>query len=155
MASVRTATKQDIPHILELYKQASLMPPTPDTHQPSLEDLYRVFREMSSIPGYELLLAEEDGEIAATTVLAILPGFAHGTAPFAVIEYVVVDEKRRRQGIGRVLMEAVIERARKAGCYKIMLTSDNRRTGAHRFYESLGFEASAQGFRLYFQSIRP
>jgi len=28
---------------------------------------------------------------------AILPGFAHHTSPFAVIEYVVVDEKKRSQ----------------------------------------------------------
>jgi GNAT superfamily N-acetyltransferase len=66
------------------------------------------------------------------------------------VEYVVVDEKHRRRGIGKLLMDDVIERAKEAGCYKIMLTSDNRREEAHDFYRSLGFEASAHGFRLYF-----
>ena len=53
------------------------------------------------------------------------------------------------------MMKDIIERAQQAGCYKIMLTSDNRRAEAHHFYESLGFEASARGFRLYFQLTRP
>jgi GNAT superfamily N-acetyltransferase len=105
---------------------------------------------MGSVPGYSLLVAEEDGEILGTTVLAILPGLAHGVSPFAVVEYVVVDEKARRRGIGKLLMEYVIAQAKEAGCYKIMLTSDKKREPAHRFYESLGFEASAHGFRLYF-----
>jgi hypothetical protein len=41
--------------------------------------------------------------------------------------------------------------AKSAGCYKVILTSDNRRERAHKFYKSLGFEPSAQGFRFYFQ----
>jgi GNAT superfamily N-acetyltransferase len=90
------------------------------------------------------------GIVVGTTIMAVLPGFAHGTSPFAVVEYVVVDEKYRSKGIGKVLMKSVISLAKSAGCYKIMLTSDNRRERAHKFYKSLGFEPSAQGFRFYF-----
>ncbi|OGO43179.1 MAG: hypothetical protein A2137_00125 [Chloroflexi bacterium RBG_16_58_8] len=104
---------------------------------------------MEKVPGYELLVAEEDGEVVGTTVLAVLPGFAHGTAPFCVVEYVVVDERRRSRGIGKLMMDCVIGRAKEAGCYKIMLTSDLRRERAHNFYRSIGFEASAHRFRLY------
>jgi GNAT superfamily N-acetyltransferase len=150
MAIVRTATEKDIPRILELYRQLALNPPPANAPGPSLEDCHKVFAEMSATPGYSLLLAEENGEILGTTVLAILPGLAHGTSPFAVVEYVVVDEKRRGQGIGKLLMDYVIARSREAGCYKIMLTSDKRRKQAHKFYRALGFEASAHGFRLYF-----
>jgi GNAT superfamily N-acetyltransferase len=63
---------------------------------------------------------------------------------------VVVDEKRRSKGIGKALMDYCKERAKEAGCYKIMLTSDKRRDRAHKFYRSIGFEASAEGFRFYF-----
>jgi GNAT superfamily N-acetyltransferase len=154
MASVRAATEQDIPRILELYAQLATDPDTELTPL-SPEEMRAAFAEMRAVPGYELLVAETDGEIVATTVLAVLPGFAYHCSPFAVVEYVVVDDKERRKGIGRELMEAVIERARKAGCYKIMLTSDSRRDAAHAFYESLGFEASARGYRLYFPSTRP
>ena len=131
MATVRAATESDIP-------------------TPSAEEYRRVFKEMNSLPNYELIVAEEAGEVIGSTVLAILPGMAHGVSPFAVIEYVVVDEKHRGKGVGKTMMEYCISRAREAGCYKIMLTSDKRRTEAHEFYKSLGFEASAHGFRLYF-----
>jgi GNAT superfamily N-acetyltransferase len=150
MAIVRTATEKDIPRILELYRQLAFEPPPANAPGPSLEECRKVFNSISTIPGYNLLVAEENGEILGTTVLAILPGMAHGTSPFAVVEYVVVDEKHRGKGIGRMLMEYVIARSREAGCYKIMLTSDKRRKEAHQFYRALGFETSAHGFRLYF-----
>jgi len=149
MVTIRTAKEEDIPRILELYRQLAFTPPPPSSPQPSVEEYRWAFAEMSAVPGYRLLVAEEDGEIFGTTVLAILPGIAHGVSPFAVVEYVVVDEKCRRKGIGRLLMDDIVARAKEAGCYKIMLTSDKRRKEAHEFYKSLGFEASAHGFRLY------
>ena len=149
MATVRQATEQDIPRILELYRQLPLNPPPEDAPSPTAEEFRRVFNEISALPGYSLLVAEEGGEILGTAVLAILPGMAHGVSPFAVVEYVVVDEKARRRGIGKLLMDDIVSRSKEAGCYKIMLTSDKRRIEAHKFYESLGFGASAHGFRLY------
>lgn len=147
MATFRRAVEADIPRLLELYRQLSL---EPDQYRKApVADCRRVLRQMEKVPGYELLVAEEGGEVVGTTVLAVLPGFAHGTSPFAVVEYVVVDERYRSRGIGRQLMEHVIEKAKEAGCYKIMLTSDLRRERAHKFYRSIGFEASAHGFRLY------
>ncbi len=149
MATIRQATEQDIPRIQELYLQLAFVTPPVGIPSPSPEEYRRVFNEMVALPGYELLVAEEDGEICGTMVMAILPGMARGVAPFAVVEYVVVDEKARRRHIGKLLMDYIINKAKEAGCYKIMLTSDKRREPAHKFYESLGFEASAYGFKLY------
>jgi GNAT superfamily N-acetyltransferase len=149
MAIVRTATEKDIPRIRELYRQLVFNPPHAGTPMPPPEEYRRVFNEMGKIPGYNLLVAEEKGKIIGTVVLVILPGMAHGVSQFAVVEYVVVDEGWRRRGIGKLLMDYVIAQSKEAGCYKIMLTSDKRREPAHEFYRSLGFEASAHGFRLY------
>jgi ribosomal protein S18 acetylase RimI-like enzyme len=148
MVTIRQATEQDIPRLLELYRQLSF---NPDSYNKApVADCRRVLKKMAKIPDYSLLVAEENGEVIGTTVLSILPGFAHGTAPFAVIEYVVVEEKQRSQGVGKQLMDYCLAKAKEAGCYKVMLTSDKRRDRAHKFYRSLGFEASAEGFRYYF-----
>ncbi|OGO00283.1 MAG: hypothetical protein A2Y58_00040 [Chloroflexi bacterium RBG_13_51_52] len=148
MAIIRAATEQDIPRLLELYRQLSFNPG--DYKAPPLKDCRRVLSDMSKVPGYSLLVAEEDGKVVGTTVMSILPGMAHGTSPFAVVEYMVVDEQWRSRGIGTLLMEYCITHAKEAGCYKIMLTSDNRRERAHKFYQRSGFEESALGFRHYF-----
>ena len=148
MIIIRTALEKDIPRILELYRQLAFRPE--DYRMPPIEEVRKVFRRMERYPDFKLLVAEDNGRVVGTTILAVLPGFAHGTSPFCVVEYVVVDEACRSRGIGKLLMESVKSIAKDAGCYKIMLTSDVRRERAHKFYRSLGFEPSAHGFRFYF-----
>ena len=101
------------------------------------------------MPGYELLVAEESGEAIGTMVILIVPNLSHSGLPWAVVENVITDRRFQREGIGRLMMEYAISRAREAGCYKLQLSSSKTRDGAHHFYESLGFAASAHGFRLY------
>lgn len=149
MAIIRHAIEKDVPRILELYRQLAL---EPEKYKPaSLSEALKIYKKMSQYPGYHLLVAEDSGQVVGTAVMAVLPGFAHGTAPFAVVEYVVVEEQHRSRGIGKLMMEAVKSLAKEAGCYKIMLTSDLRRERAHKFYESIGYQASAHGFRYYFK----
>lgn len=79
----------------------------------------------------------------------IAPNLTHDGASWATVENVVVDEGRRGQGVGRALMEEAERRARDAGCYKVQLMSaDEREVGA--FYEVLGFELRARGYRKYY-----
>lgn len=51
-------------------------------------------------------------------------------------------------GLARELVTFAIRRAREAGCYKLGLMSDMVRPDAHHFYESLGFDRYAWGYRL-------
>ena len=148
MATIRLAKETDIPCILELYKQLSMNPG--DYKAAPIEECQRIFSDMTQVPGYSLLVAEEEGKVVGTTVLAILPGIAHGTSPFAVVEYMVVDEKQRSKGIGRLLLEHCMKLAKEAGCYKIMLGSNKKRIDAHRFYRKAGYEATHEGFTRYF-----
>jgi GNAT superfamily N-acetyltransferase len=66
----------------------------------------------------------------------------------AQIEAVRVSSRRRGEGLGRWFFDALIAIARERGCGLVQLTSDKRRTEAHRFYGSLGFVASHEGFKL-------
>ena len=51
-----------------------------------------------------------------------------------------------------LLFERLIEVARAAGCCKLQLISGKHRTGAHAFYRSVGMEAVAEGFKLYYDA---
>jgi len=66
----------------------------------------------------------------------------------AVVEGLVVDPAYRRKGVGAALMRAAAEAARGAGCYKLALTSNVARAGAHRFYSRLGWKRTHYGYSL-------
>jgi GNAT superfamily N-acetyltransferase len=146
---VREAREADLPRILALYHQLSL-DPVPEEPPLDLEASLAVFAEMAANPRYHLLVAEADGAVQGTVFLAIIPGFSSGNHPFAVVEYVVVDEGHRSRGIGAALMERAAVLARDAGCYKVMLNSNKRRPDAHRFYRRLGYVQTHEAFHLRF-----
>lgn len=150
MTTVRKATKKDITRILELYRQLVITTsPTEQDHSINPNDYQRAFDQIQAFTGYNLLVAEEQGEVIGTLVLIIVPNLSHRALQWAVVENMVVEERYRRQGIGKLLMDYAIARAKEAGCYKIQLSSDKRREEAHQFYKSQGFKVSAHGFRLY------
>ena len=62
----------------------------------------------------------------------------------------MVDAAKRGAGYGELLLRHAMEEARRAGCYKLSLTSNKRRTDAHRFYGRLGFQATHEGFQIEF-----
>ena len=67
----------------------------------------------------------------------------------------------RRHGLGRMLVEAAIERANHLGYAKIILWTQPSMTAAQKLYESAGFrhtgnlERSGRDFRLYERLLTP
>lgn len=60
--------------------------------------------------------------------------------PFVVIGGLVVDRSSRRRGIGRLLMEDAETWVKDQRCSVVRLSSSVGRTGAHHFYERLGYK---------------
>lgn len=151
MANVRLATEEDIPRILELYPELTMHPSQVEmSRSPSPDDVREVFAEICADPRHEFFVAEDGGEVVGTVVLLIVPNLSHRATPWALVENLVVGEKYRRKGYGRMLLEHVITQAKEKGCHRIELCSDLRRKEAHQLYRSIGFEASAYGFRIHF-----
>lgn len=63
-----------------------------------------------------------------------------------LVEDVYVDEAARGAGLGRALMEGVIDRARERGCRRMELDTNERNEAAVALYESLGFSAVANAY---------
>lgn len=70
--------------------------------------------------------------------------------PVAELTALVVDSTRRGGGTGRALVEAFEEWATAAGSVRAAVASAFRRTGAHAFYERLGYEQLAKKFEKSF-----
>lgn len=152
MPIIRTATENDLPRILELYLQLSI-PPVEDgsLDNPVLDSHRQAFADITALPGCEVIVAEEDGEVIGTSMLTVVPNLTHDGKPWIIVENVVVDNKYRRIGAGKLLMEYIKTKALETGCCKIQLMSDKRRTEeAHKFYKAIGYNATAEGFRMYF-----
>jgi GNAT superfamily N-acetyltransferase len=105
--------------------------------------------EISAGPG-TVLVAVADGAVVGVCQLLVFRHIQQQGGRCAEIESMHVAEDLRGRGVGSVLLQAAVQRARDAGCYRIQLTSNKVRGDAHRFYTRHGFIASHEGFKLYF-----
>lgn len=128
---VRNLHSGDFEDALQLYKTLT-RDPVPVTDDPA------AFDAVLSHKGTQIVGAEHHSRIIAMITLHVLPNMTSGGRPYALIENVVCDPEHRGQGIGRAVLQAGIDRARDAGCYKIMLMTGEAR-GVRGFYESVGF----------------
>jgi len=142
MINVRKAVKEDLPAVLELYKQ----PDMDDGHVLAIEEAERIFERMQNYPDYAIYVAELDGQIVGTFALAILDNLAHMGVKSALVEDVVVSPEFQRHGIGRQMMRSAMALCKEKGCYKLALSSNVKRENAHRFYEKLGFRIQGYSF---------
>lgn len=148
---VRRATRDDLATILAFYADDELH----GTRESRIDASERLklaeaaFDEISKDPREMLCVAERDGHVVGTLQITFLRHLTYGGARVALVEAVHVDARERSQGIGAEMMRFAIDEARRRGCHRVQLTSNKKRTRAHRFYERLGFVQSHEGFKLY------
>jgi GNAT superfamily N-acetyltransferase len=142
--SVRPARRDELSRLVELFEYGSLVAGKED--RSDLTPYEEAWEDIDAHGG--LLVAELDGDVVGVCQLIVFRHLQSRGGLCAEVESVHVHPDHRGHGIGHVLMRAAIERARALGCYRIQLTSNLARTEAHRFYESLGFTPSHQGFKL-------
>lgn len=75
------------------------------------------------------------GYLVLTRVLDLIKG-----RPYYLVDYVCVAKSYRNLGLGQLLMERVLEVARKDKSLYVELTSRKDRVAAHHLYEKVGFE---------------
>jgi GNAT superfamily N-acetyltransferase len=107
------------------------------------------FDEITGDAHQQLLLGEVDGEVVATGQLTWVRHLTYVGGLMCVVESVRVRSDLRGAGLGRALMEHVIELARGRGAARVELTTNVQRTRAQQFYRELGFVASHVGMKYY------
>lgn len=142
---IRQATEADLDAVLALYAQPGL----DDGQVLAPHEAREVFAQFARYPSYRLFVAcegNEQGDVVGSYALLVMHNLAHRGTPSAIAEDVVVAPRRQGLGIGRRMMAHAVQQAREAGCYKLALSSNAKRTGAHAFYESLGFQQHGLSF---------
>jgi GNAT superfamily N-acetyltransferase len=143
--TTREATEADVARVIELFDHGALVDGKEDRRHlaPYRAALAEIVRGDGAV-----LLAEVDGVVVGVCQLIVFRHLQARGGRCAEVESVHVHPDHRRNGIGGVLMREAVERARRLGCYRVQLTSNNARPDAHRFYRALGFEDSHHGFKL-------
>lgn len=143
---LRPATRAELPAVLALLADEDrVVDPAPALVTEAYE---RAFADIEADPRNEMLVLVDDGLVLGCLQATYVPGLGKGGAERALIEAVRIRADRRGGGLGRELMERAAARAKERGCALVQLTSDKERADAHRFYASLGYARSHEGFKL-------
>jgi len=137
---IRQAKKEDLPEILSLLEGLS-------GTKPDQGKALKLFDETLKSKVYFTFVAVSDGKIAGTASILLFPSLQRGR-PWGLIDNVVVGKDYRQKGVGRKLIEAAVKFAKGKDCYKIILTARFARTGAHEFWQKLGFKKHGFSFRM-------
>jgi len=126
---IRLASVEDFDHLEPLLQELIGDP---------VGDRLEAFSSAVERDEYITYVAELDDDIVGFVDLWILPDPGHG-ALLGYLTGLIVQKARRRGGIGKALVEAVVETARKRGVAEIHVTTKMENAPAQRLYNSIGF----------------
>ncbi len=144
---IRRAVRQDLPEVLELVRLLET-----DGRVLDLDSAGQLFARFQSYPNCTLYVAEYQETVIGMFVLLIMDNLAHLGAPSGILEDLVVKESFQGKGVGKYMLDFVMQACREASCYKLVLSSSLQRTAAHRFYTNLGFRQYGYCFEIKFRA---
>lgn len=126
-------SQADIPEVASLAVQLG--------YPVSPQDIETRFREISANASYALFVAKDEGSVwgwiqinreAASLIIA----------DYAEVAALVVEEKGRGKGVGKLLLQEAEKWAKQNHVKLIRIRSSVKRTDAHRFYLREGYQIS-------------
>lgn len=148
---IRNFAKQDLAQVLELCREVrqhhiDIL----DGYFTEQDDFYEQQGFLASLENDNMIaLVAEDNGIICGYLLA-----ERKTAPYLVYSKVInianfgVAKNRRKQGIGKLLMDKIFDISKKNGADEIRLGVYNKNTDAYRFYENYGFKPLEQRMNI-------
>jgi ribosomal protein S18 acetylase RimI-like enzyme len=144
----REAAIDDLHHIVALLADDALGKSREVTTSGIDVRYINAFHAIDASPDQMQTVAELDGKIVGCMQLSFLPGLSFHGRWRGQIESVRIASGLRGTGLGRQYVAWAIGRFRERDCGLVQLNSYKSRADAVRFYESLGFEATHEGFKL-------
>lgn len=133
---IRTARPDDAPVLAELLEELGF-PATAEVVALRLDGLARA--------GETVLVGTRGAEVLGFLTLHVTP-VLHRPTPVGRMTALVVTGRARKQGLGRELVAAAERQFSRAGCALVEVTSHHKHTGAHAFYERLGYTRTSHRF---------
>jgi GNAT superfamily N-acetyltransferase len=128
---IRQARESDYAEMMVLYDQfvgsERYSKHTNDSYQKVLKNQQNV-----------VFVAEIDKKIGGFASFSIRDVIRY-PRPIAELDELFVSSEKRQKGVGKLLLQAVEQKARELHCYRLFIESSYDHTVAHSFYEALGY----------------
>lgn len=109
--------------------------------------------QREEIPAIQIKLSMHNKGVEVARAFLLIGRNDLHERPFGILEDVFVEEAHRREGRGDILVRAIIQEAKKRGCYKLIATSRFSRKSVHAWYERLGFVRHGVEFRMDLEAV--
>ena len=141
MVIIRSARESDIPALSEIYNHVILNTTAVYQYEAQTLEMRRAWYEAKMKDGYPVFVAEEDGKVVGFSSYG--PFRAWAAYKYTVENSVYVANGQRGKGIGRMLMQPVIDSARSRGLHAIVSGIDASNDASVRLHEQFGFREVA------------
>ncbi|MAS12812.1 MAG: GNAT family N-acetyltransferase [Nitratireductor sp.] len=145
---IRIAERRDVGAIVALFAADALGGHGDTTEAEAAGAYLAAFERISRSPNDTLYVAELNGEIVGTFQTTLIPGMPGRGGTSFQIEAVQTRQDMRGRGIGALMINHAVSKARAANARLVQLMSNETRERAHGFYERLGFAKSHVGFKM-------
>ncbi len=140
-ATVRTATRDDVPTIRDIYNDAILLTTASYDYEPVSLELRFEWFEQKMAGGWPVLVAEHTYAIQG---FATFGPFRDWAGYLYTVEHsIYVASHTRRMGVGSALLPALIGAARGKGMHAMIGGIDVNNVASLRLHEKFGFEKVA------------
>ena len=139
--SVREATPDDLPDLLQMWKELRQVGSRMDRAAPPAteEGILARLAEAQSNPDVRVVVATIGDEVVGMAVFTHQPFAALFDARAAHVHYLHVRAPHRRKGVGRALVGASVTFAEEHGAEHVITSVYPQLREANRFYARLGF----------------
>src|ERR671921_422796 len=110
MITIREATKEDLPYMLEIYNDIILNTTAVYDYQPHTLVMRQEWFRIKQEQGFPIYVAEEDGVIHGFSTIGPFRNWA--AYKYSVENSIYVSAAARGKGIGKLLMTPIIEAAK-------------------------------------------
>lgn len=149
----RKATIKDLITIVELLADDEHGKKREIRQEPLPTEYLNAFENINNDPNQELIVVEnDDSEIIGSMQLSYLQYLTYRGGLRAQIEAVRVRSDKRGNGIGKMMFNWAINRAKERNAHLLQLTTDKERPVAFKFYKTLGFKDSHEGMKMHLES---
>lgn len=138
MITIRIATEQDLPAILDIYNEVILNTTAVYDYLPHTLEMRKEWYAVKQKDNYPVFVAEEGSRLVGFSSFG--PFRAWAAYKYTVENSIYIASSERGKGIGRLLLAPLIDAARERGLHAIVAGIDASNEASIKLHKAFGFE---------------